>query len=87
MESDTIAYDNFKLEAKNIIIELDEYHSTKKRQIEHCFAKLLDNIPKEIIDLPINQCIEDYLRLVQEFDQEDESEASDMTGFDDAQEM
>jgi hypothetical protein len=65
MIDNRLAINNFLLESKPLFDELDAFHSNKKRQIEHCFQKLLDNVPKEIMNVSINQCIKDFLELYQ----------------------
>ena len=59
---DDIDLKRFKYEANAILDELRSCHMAKKRQIEHCFFKLLDNTAHQILDAPINKCIEDFLK-------------------------
>jgi hypothetical protein len=69
---DDIELKRFKYEANSILDELRSCHMAKKRQIEHCFLKLLDNTSHQILDAPINQCIEDYLKS-REFEEHNEN--------------
>ena len=59
---DDIAIKNFKMNANSILDELRSYHSSKKRQIEHCFQKLFDNTSQLILKAPIDKIIEDFWR-------------------------
>ena len=62
--SATMQRENFILECRNTLAELEAYHQSKKRQIEHCFQKLLDNIPQEIKNISINECIAVYAQAL-----------------------
>ena len=58
--TDDLAFINFKLGCKSILDELESLYSGKKRQIEMCFDRLIDNVPNEIVDASITECLEDY---------------------------
>lgn len=62
LESNTKDLDfiNFKLSCKSILNELESLYSGKKRQIEMCFDRLIDNVPNEIMNASITECLEDY---------------------------
>lgn len=64
VQTSNLALNNFKIETQSILTELQAYHGSKKRQIEHCFQKLFDNIPSQIINAPINKCIDEYLTYI-----------------------
>jgi hypothetical protein len=59
---DDIELKRFKNDTKTLLKEIKGCHMSKKRQIEHWFAKLIDNTSQEILDMPINKCLEDYLK-------------------------
>lgn len=59
-----LAIREFKLGCKSLLDDLKSFHTTKKRLIEHCFQKLLDNVPNEIINAPYNECIEEFFEKV-----------------------
>ena len=63
-----LAICDFKLEAKNIISELEKLYRAGSRQIDLTFSKLCDNLPTEIVDVPINECLEAYLNFVKSED-------------------
>ncbi len=65
---------NFKVETEALLNELNAYHESKKRLIEHTFQKLFDNIPVSIKDLPINQCMSDYATILKEIKENRDSE-------------
>jgi hypothetical protein len=66
VQASRVAINNFQIETQSILSELETYHLSKKRQIEHCFQKLFDNIPSQIINIPLNKCIDEYLAYRQE---------------------
>lgn len=59
--TDDLAFIDFKLGCKSILNELGSVYSGKKRQIEMCFDRLIDNVPGEIVNASITECLEDYL--------------------------
>jgi len=60
----SISLENFILESKNILTELDSYYETKKRSIDHGFQILFDNLPKEIKNISINKIYESYINCM-----------------------
>lgn len=66
--SNDLAICDFKLGCKEVLDELTVYHANKKREIEHCFQKLIDNIPREIINTPINECISQFIQFSKEME-------------------
>ena len=54
----------FKMEASNILTELNDLHQTKKRQIDRVFNVIFDNMPNSLKDMPINDTLEKLLTLV-----------------------
>ena len=48
----------FKMEATNILTDLNDCHKIKNRQIDRVFNTLFDNIPNEMKNLPINDVLE-----------------------------
>lgn len=62
----SITFENFKLESKNILAELETYYEAKKRSIDHCFQILLDNLPNEIKNVSINKIYESYLNQIEQ---------------------
>ena len=82
----SITYENFVLESRNILSELDIYHESKKRSIDHCFQILFDNLPKEIKNTSINKIYDNHMNSIdQKSDNndssEDVSEEIDITEF------
>lgn len=57
-------FECFKMEATNILTELDDLHKMKKRQIDRVFNVLFDNMPSGLKDMPINDTLEKLLTLV-----------------------
>jgi ABC-type proline/glycine betaine transport system ATPase subunit len=55
---------SFKLESQQILSQLDKQYHTKNRQIENLFQKTIDNIPQDILNKPIDEYLESYLKLV-----------------------
>ena len=60
LKSDDLAVCNFKIGCQEVLRQLDEFHKKKSRDIEHYFQVLIDSIPKEILNAPINYCLECY---------------------------
>ena len=59
--SANIQLNTFLLEAKDMLADMERYHDSKRRQIEHSFQTLYDNIPKDLLNFPVQMSIESYL--------------------------
>ena len=85
----SITLENFKLESRNLLAELENYYEVKKRSIDHCFQILLDNLPNEIKNIPINKIYESYANQIEEKsnnseeNSEEEHQDIDVTEFQD----
>ena len=51
------------LKASSILVQLEKYHTSTQNQITNIFARFLDNLPKDVLSLPIDECEEQYLRM------------------------
>lgn len=71
-----IAIYNFKMGCHEVMKDLEKFNLNKKRDIDHCFSKLTDNIPKEIINAPINYCLNYYAEFCYENENKDTESAS-----------
>lgn len=68
-----LAICNFKMGCQEIIKDLEKFNQKKTRDIGHCFLKLTDNIPKEIINAPINFCLDYYAEFCYEQDKKEDA--------------
>ncbi|CAF0985233.1 unnamed protein product [Brachionus calyciflorus] len=59
-DNDDLSFMNFTMSCKGILDEFTVMHSSKKRQIEMVFDRLIDNVPNEIINAPITECLQEY---------------------------
>jgi len=75
----SISLENFILESRNILTELDNYYETKKRSIDHGFQILFDNLPKDVKNISINKIYESYINTVKHKANMNNSEDSDRT--------
>lgn len=74
-----IAIYNFKMGCNEVMDDLKKFNQKKTRDIEHCFFKLTDNIPKEIINAPINYCLNYYAEFCYENENKEASESASNT--------
>ena len=71
----------FEIKAKDVLNELRSFHETKRRQIELCFSKLVDNTSSHILDSPLSTCIAEYV----EYEAGKENDSQPMATADDDQ--
>lgn len=71
-----LAIDNFKMGCHEIIKNLEKFNQKKARDIDHCFFKLTENIPKEIVNAPINYCLNYYAEFCENEQQIEKEEAT-----------
>ena len=62
--ANNLAIDNFKLEAKTLLDDLQARYTEKERLIVKTFNKLFDNLPDSIRNSPINEFYDAYLNLI-----------------------
>ena len=58
-----LPFECFQMEALNVLTSLDSYHETKKRQIDRVFDVLIDNLPDDLKNEPINETLEKLIVL------------------------
>lgn len=73
-----LAFCNFKMGCQEIIKDLEKFNMKKTRDIGHCFTKLTDNIPKEIINAPINFCLDYYAEFCYETEKKEANAANEI---------
>lgn len=61
---------------------LGVHHAAKIRQIENAFQKMYDNMTKQVLDMPVDECVEEYVKFMTSSKKEFDDEDKDLTSLD-----